>query len=123
MKAFVYGSLKYGLPNHSLLGRSEFVMDTITAKKYDMVSMGDFPAVKESVETAFIQGEVYEINGEILDRLDHLESDGIFYTRKLIFVDYLIEPVWMYFIMNEMGAGFDMTNVDESDTIHTWLKY
>ena len=123
MKVFVYGSLKHGLPNHSVLGKSEFVMDTITAKKYSMVSMVAYPAVKESVADAFIQGEVYEVDVETLHRLDHLESEGKFYTRKLVYVDYLIEPIWMYFIMNEMGAGFDMTNVDVSATIHTWLKY
>lgn len=123
MKAFVYGSIKHGLPNHRVLGTSEFICSTFTTDKYDMVSMGGFPAVKESVGVSVIQGEVYEINKETLERLDHLESNGLFYARKLIKVDQVNELVWIYFIMNEMGSGEDKTNVHDEYGVQTWMDY
>lgn len=123
MKVIVYGSLKRGFENHNVISNSEFICETYTTKKYDMVSYGSFPAVKESVSEGFIQGELYKVDILTLSRLDSLESNGFFYLRKLVEVAHSEDLVWMYFVMNEMGAGFskDRVDLDKSSNVQTWI--
>lgn len=72
-KVFVYGSLLQGFGNHVLLEDAEFVGESETEPKYDMVSLGGFPGVLEGGETA-IKGEVYQVDDKIEARLDCLEG-------------------------------------------------
>ena len=84
MKVFVYGSLKKGHSNHSLIQSSEFICEAITIdRNYDMLSLGSFPAMVNGGNYD-ICGEVYNISKETLTYLDELESNGSFYIREKI---------------------------------------
>ena len=74
MKVFVYGTLRKGFGNHSLLYNANFVgKATIKAAMY---SMGYVPYVSLQTyeENDLVHGEVYEIDKDTLKRLDRLEG-------------------------------------------------
>jgi gamma-glutamylcyclotransferase (GGCT)/AIG2-like uncharacterized protein YtfP len=103
-KLFVYGSLKQGFGNHGLLKNSKYLgtYDTSDAI-YQMVSLGGFPGVIQldgQDEHCYILGELYEIDDATLARIDMLEGNGHFYTRKVIDLsetDDIVEA-WMYLL-------------------------
>lgn len=86
MLIFVYGSLKKGFYNHSLIEPFEKIADgTINGKMY---SLGAFPAIVLTNDpNELIHGEVYDVNTVSgLRRLDCLEgydpnSEDNFYDR------------------------------------------
>lgn len=121
VKIFTYGSLKKGFFNHHVVEDSRFIMKTTTEEKYDMVSFGLYPAVKESVKNKLIQGELYEVNVNILNRIDYIESNGYYYQRKLIMVNGYDHPVWMYFIINE-AISDAVDNITDKHGIVSWSK-
>uniref|UniRef100_A0A914VZE8 Gamma-glutamylcyclotransferase family protein n=1 Tax=Plectus sambesii TaxID=2011161 RepID=A0A914VZE8_9BILA len=86
---FVYGTLKAGEPNHSVMadeatGRAEFMGTGTMMKKYPLVigSRYNIPFLlaHEGVGNN-VQGEVYAVDDEKMKALDILEAYPRFYTR------------------------------------------
>lgn len=76
MKIFVYGTLKRGFGNHRLLETSRLIgEDSIRGL---LINFG-LPGVIEGEGT--VQGEVYEVDADVLARLDRLEGHPHFYER------------------------------------------
>jgi gamma-glutamylaminecyclotransferase len=71
---FVYGSLKRGLPNHRLLGDAEFVGESLTVARYELVMLGAYPALVAGGTRAIV-GELYAVDSGLLARLDAFEGD------------------------------------------------
>lgn len=107
---FVYGSLKRGFGNHSIIRHSGgiFLGQGRTAeKKFDMLSMSAFPACYIGGEY-HIAGELYAVDNRCLGSLDMLEGNGHFYTRKEVMVEITERdglgtasfkvPAWMYLV-------------------------
>ena len=92
---FVYGSLKNGFHNHSLLASSEFISIHLTDTNFTLVDLGMFPAVLNQGTTA-IQGEIYRINEMTLSELDKLEGYPRYYDRALISTKF--GKAWMYIL-------------------------
>ena len=90
---FVYGSLKSGHYNHSLLSNSVFVSNHITEPKFTLVDLGAFPAVLSHGATS-IQGELYKVTEKTLAELDKLEGYPKYYDRMKILTD--VGNAWMY---------------------------
>ena len=111
----VYGSLRKGLHNHSLLERADFLGTDVIAG-FKMYSLGGFPFITHDDATyddrIFI--EVYSVNPNEMRRLDMLEGYPSFYNRELVQTQY--GQAWIYFIDNEV-AGHDP--VIDGD----WFKY
>ena len=99
---FVYGSLKKGFYNHSLLSSSRLIGVAKTLEKYCMIDMGSFPGVSITEEVSVISGEVYEVSEEEFERLDMLEGYPSFYNRKKVkvIIGYAEMEVWMYYLNN-----------------------
>ena len=105
---FVYGTLKQGQSNHALLSQAKFIQqDTVPGRLY-FFGHTHFPyAVCASSalllanseyrgEIPRIQGEVYQIFTELLERLDRVEGTPIHYVR---FKQYQTDKglrVWVY---------------------------
>ena len=94
---FVYGTLKQGHGNHSVMPvESEFK----GLGSYDgkMVSLGGFPGViKDS--TGITNGEVWEV--PFIEGIDMLEGNGSFYTREekaIEMEDGSVEQAWIYLL-------------------------
>lgn len=61
-----------------------------------MYDLGAFPAITEGKKP--IQGEVWEVDQETLERLDHLEGHPNLYLRLQVPLLGGKEKVWAYFL-------------------------
>ncbi|MCL7413827.1 MAG: gamma-glutamylcyclotransferase [Methanosarcinaceae archaeon] len=99
MHVFVYGSLKLHCSNHEILKNAKFICASHTAEMYTMLDLGKFPGVvkidDDSIPKSKINGEVYEIDYDVLKYLD--EFEGIWFTREMVSIECGIS-VWMYFL-------------------------
>jgi gamma-glutamylcyclotransferase (GGCT)/AIG2-like uncharacterized protein YtfP len=88
-RVFVYGTLRRGQSNHSLLEMSKFIGEAATLKTYWMITTGVFPVVLDAVPDDFglpplsIAGEIYHVDDATLAQLDRLEREGRSYDRKV----------------------------------------
>lgn len=81
MFVFVYGTLKRGYRNHHLLEGSKFQCEAVV-KGFELYDLGPYPAVIESGDLEdLVKGEIFEIDGSALARLDELEEEGTLYKR------------------------------------------
>ena len=81
----VYGSLRKGLSNHSVLGPSKLVATEWLNGNYQMLDLGAFPGVVSCSDEKLkhpIKVEVYEVTCARLARLDSLEGHPTFYERQ-----------------------------------------
>lgn len=128
-RVFVYGSLLSQLNNHHYMKGSRLVDSNArtTDNAYAMVFGGDgkdgrdydiYPYVVECANArqcdciGSVCGEVYEVNRDVLKKLDELEEHPIEYCRKLVAVRNHNEPAWMYIC--EQPATLQEIKRDES---------
>jgi len=72
---FVYGSLKRGFSNHSLLASQLFVATARTQPRYRLYALNGFPGMVEASDDGrSIEGEIWSVDPECLTRLDLLED-------------------------------------------------
>ena len=82
-RIFTYGSLMRGFGNNDLLNDSTFVGNALTEGRFTMIHLGGFPGVVAHGNTS-IHGELWDVDEEVLDRLDQLEGHPDFYERTEI---------------------------------------
>lgn len=95
---FVYGSLKSGYDNHSVIEEASLIGEVITVDSYDMYLSG-FPYLTKFGKTSRIHGELYEVtDSHLKGPLDTLEGHPDFYEREMIDVEINGEIVsaWTY---------------------------
>jgi len=97
---FVYGTLLRGEPNHPQLSNAVFVRSARTEPRYELVNLGGYPALLEDGTTA-VSGEVYDVDPELLARLDEFEEVPELYERKSI---RLIEGAVDAYVMSRNRA-------------------
>jgi gamma-glutamylcyclotransferase (GGCT)/AIG2-like uncharacterized protein YtfP len=83
---FVYGTLLSGEGSHALLGTSESAGAGRTAAAFDLLDLGDYPALARGGHTA-ISGELYWIDAATRARLDEFEEHPRLYRRTRIALD------------------------------------
>jgi gamma-glutamylcyclotransferase (GGCT)/AIG2-like uncharacterized protein YtfP len=99
-KVFVYGTLKGG---NQLRGMNKFanatLIDTATTSDaaYSLYDLGAFPAVVMGGNNR-VQGEVWQVDEDIMQQLDYIEGYPEFYDRKQI--NTTSGVAWVYFIPN-----------------------
>lgn len=107
---FVYGTLKKRFSNHHFLEGAKFVKKAITKPLYKMYNCGYYPCIVDCPNGNVIHGEIYQIDNQILSRLDYLEGYPQLYDRKLIQLQDYNNPVLAYFF------NFDYTNLKEIES-------
>ena len=80
---FVYGTLRAGEPSHHLLAAAPCLAEASTDRAFELVSLGDYPAMVAGGRTAVV-GELYQVDAEILARLDAFEDHPHLYRRQPI---------------------------------------
>lgn len=112
-RVFVYGTLKRGHGNHSLLREAKFIGEALTIKKFRLFDVG-FPYAVPSQKGARLKGEVYEVNSpEIMRALDWLEGFPHHYDRQVITVELESgEKVdaWIYVVKTPEGKEIKPIN-------------
>lgn len=91
---FVYGTLKQGSHNNSILTNSKFVGRAVTEKNLNIKSMGIPIVMMPSTDTMEntakpIIGEVYKVSKKTMNNVDILEGHPDLYKR--IIIDVKIE--------------------------------
>jgi len=78
MYLFVYGTLKHNCVGHQLMENATFICNTRTYQKYAMIDLGPFPGVMHDKHVSLITGEIYNIDYELLCKLDDYEGKWYF---------------------------------------------
>jgi gamma-glutamylcyclotransferase (GGCT)/AIG2-like uncharacterized protein YtfP len=116
----VYGSLRKGLGNHSLLRNHKALnLGQFQSKpEFTMYSLGGFPCIVQRGTTSILF-EVYSVDEEALQRLDQLEgyrknSDTNFYDR--VEIDTPWGKAYTYVFDPEFENDIEVTSGN-------WLEY
>ena len=128
-RVFVYGSLKSG---GDIRGLNQFDGANIVAKAktqfpdYNMLDLGSFPGVTKNGEK-HIQGEVWEVDDEVMEQLDAIEGYPTFYDREL--TQTTQGKAWMYFLdsqdYNDLSIAVNTRNsqhIEEVDNTLIWTN-
>lgn len=124
----VYGNLMKGFVNNHGLVSDGFVVNTKTVDKFDMVSYGTFPSVvkepQDGSEGYRIAGEVHKLNDDVFSFLKGVRDHAVWYEPKLVEVDYLDEPVWLFFMVAPIvPPSFDpMENILLEGGVKYWTR-
>lgn len=113
---FVYGTLKYGHHNHSVLGSAKYLgAATTSIDKFEVREPmhGYFPLVHEvgmksktNTHAGKVRGECYVVDPLTLLELDRLEDNGFMYTRS---------KQWVYLSDQAVnGSAF-------KPSVHAWM--
>lgn len=60
------------------MASATFVCKTRTSRKYTMIDLGPFPGVLQDGQISLITGEIYNIDTELLCKLDEYEGEWYF---------------------------------------------
>lgn len=120
----VYGSLRKGMGNHSVMGRADgkFVgMATIPNLELYAYAQTYYPATafNDETETNGTLVEVYEVSEKGLrGPLDGLEGYPTFYNRSLIEIPSLNLNAWVYHMnLEDLQGNYPLINHGD------WIKY
>ena len=107
---FVYGTLKQGRSNHSLLDDAVFLGRNAVHGPYKLMDLGPYPAVVDyhkdnGAPIKYVVGEVYSVDLDTFLSLDALEGYPHFYSRRE--VDTSFGKAWMYTFMSRADLPED----------------
>lgn len=123
MHLAVYGTLKRGFHNHSLMDPRgfSFVGSFVSANKYHMTSNGGFPIVYKNQQLHYIEAEIFEIRDKAyLSQIDRLEGHPTWYERELINFQNDMQA-WMY-LMDEPRYVPKYYNVRINNGVASWVR-
>jgi gamma-glutamylaminecyclotransferase len=95
---FVYGTLKRGGRQHALLAQQVYRGEARTRPLYALLDLGAYPGlVAAAARGQVVQGELYEVNCALRDRLDHFEEAPELFDLGRVKLESVAGPVWTYF--------------------------
>jgi gamma-glutamylcyclotransferase (GGCT)/AIG2-like uncharacterized protein YtfP len=97
---FAYGTLKKGHKNNHLLDGASFVSENCTVDKFQMLDMGDFPAVVKENPVSSIIGELFNVDDRTLSAIDGFE--GKWFRREEVILKGSC-VAWMYFLSDDVS--------------------
>lgn len=102
---FVYGTLKRGRHNNSVLGPSKFLGVYLTERRFTMYDGRGFPYIVPEGANVVV-GELYEVDDATLERLDWLEGvKHDHYKRIETQVSTDSDMVWAYIYVATPDTG------------------
>ncbi|XP_060067944.1 gamma-glutamylaminecyclotransferase-like [Ylistrum balloti] len=136
-KIFVYGTLKRGQPNNKLMegifdGEVTYLGKGVTGKEYPLViaaAAWNLPCMLAVEGTGKkIQGDVFEVDEEMLSFLDGFEGHPDFYRRRQIIIQLMkdrngqnLDPpnvltCWCYFYLKYDRSYLTLPFLDDYDS-------
>ena len=108
---FVYGTLKRGGKNVGLMRGQQYLCDAVTAPKYRIYDLGAHPAlVMDLAQGMSVHGELWEVSGSALAKLDEFEEVPTWFNREPIEVLNYPDPVEAYFYKHAILPGTPSAN-------------
>ena len=101
---FVYGTLRKGQGNNSLLSNSKFIDEVVTEENLSLFVSGLPYMIKREGGRGVI-GELYAVNEETLSALDRLEGHPTFYKRERIKLRDGVDEVWAYIFQGQNSTA------------------
>jgi gamma-glutamylcyclotransferase (GGCT)/AIG2-like uncharacterized protein YtfP len=102
---FVYGTLKRGFSNHSLLAGQEFAGEAQTLPSYRLYHNGSHPCLVDDQEQGVaVQGELWRVDEGFLAKLDEFEEVPHTFVRRLVAIAGYAGPVFAYFYQGDVSA-------------------
>jgi len=125
MNFFIYGTLKKGMRNNSVMKRlnGKYICDAETTEKYPMFDLGNgFPYIQDLAGTGeIIQGEVWELKEKAIKDLDYFEGVPTLYKKGKISVEFenlLYPDLNCYFITDELTSD----ELKEVELFDNWTE-
>ena len=109
----VYGTLKSGYNNNHLLQSADLVGTGKLKDRYPLEVKGLPYLYAEKGVGEFVDVEVYDVNDELLARLDQLEGHPNWYKRERVLVDmddWSQSTAWVYFLDAPTPRGVAFTD-------------
>jgi gamma-glutamylcyclotransferase (GGCT)/AIG2-like uncharacterized protein YtfP len=97
----VYGSLRKGMHNHTLIEDAKYLGRYETKPIYNMYAVSTYPGLKLQGNTSIVM-EVYEVDNELLSLVDRLEgysphaTNNDFYNRVTINTPFGLAYTYLY---------------------------
>ena len=117
---FVYGSLRRGnaaamavrFPDATFVGTGK-----VRGCLYDL---GAYPALRLNESDTLVTGEIYEINGDTLSKLDQFELTSDYVRREVKVEDgTAISRCWIYIPARDAKFSSDLPLIESGD----WIEY
>lgn len=116
MRIFVYGSLKRGHFNHSILeeGKARFLTDD-AIHGYTMYSLGPYPFIIPAISIpgqfypsshGIVYGEIYDCSPELVKKLDNLEGHPRFYQRTTVDHVFSKQESYAYVMRDQFASNY-----------------
>ncbi|MDQ1611565.1 MAG: hypothetical protein QOG00_1496 [Pyrinomonadaceae bacterium] len=117
---FIYGSLRRGNA-HSMSARfpdAKFIADaTVSGSLYDL---GAYPGLLLDESNSTVIGEVYEVDGELLNQLDDFEASSNYFRKQVeISVGADRKLAWVYAPEHDAELFSDRPLITSGD----WMEY
>ena len=106
---FVYGTLRKGGNNNSLLRNEKFIGSGKTKNLYSLYTAG-IPYLNPNEEVCQIVGEVYEVNEDTFMAIDMLEGHPRWYYRypaEIVLENGTDTIAWVYFNNHKTNHRLD----------------
>lgn len=103
---FIYGTLKRGMKNHSLLAGQAFVQTAHTKPLYRLLDLGPYPGlVADENQGRAIAGELWRVDESTLQKLDIFEAVPKLFERRTVQIESFSAEVQSYFYVgNNTGS-------------------
>lgn len=125
---FVYGTLKKGEGAHHFLANSEPLGKAVTSPNFSLWTYkGGFPLLRDG--DTIVEGEVYLVTENVLQRLDQYEGVGHLYERITTTVNLLEQekikqlPVFAYKSLEQNTNKIDKTQIYINDNKEYWSRH
>lgn len=103
-RLFVYGSLKRGFRHHDQLAGARFIALTRSADGYELVRIGQYPAMVGVRGAGRVVGELYAVDAALLRHLDAFEEVPERYQRVWIEIE-IGGLAWCYTVTPGAARG------------------
>jgi gamma-glutamylaminecyclotransferase len=109
---FIYGTLKRGMRNHSLLANQVFLGEYRTVPGYRLIDLGPYPGlIADDNSTGTALGELWQVDDATLSKLDVFEDVPNLYQRRAVKIASYPDPVQTYFYVGDCSQAVDCGDV------------